>query len=207
MVTLMNEIVRDLSRLPPEPGTTRFGDGLPRRAFTADEVEQMIEAGILRSGDRFELLGGDLVAMAARGRFHEVLKIALNRHWGKACPAELMVAPETALRLDEHWVPEPGFIVYPATTLAPDVRGDTVLLVVEIGDASLADDHRIKAPMYARFGVREYWVINARQRVTTVHRDPGTEGYASQIEVAADGLLEPLLAPALAVRLADLEGG
>ena len=118
-----------------------------------------------------------------------------------------MIARETALRLDEHWVPEPDFIVYPAALLAPDVRGDAVLLVVEIGDASLVDDHRVMAPMYARFGVREYWVINARRRVTTVHREPGTDGYGSIVEVAGDGLLAPLLAPALAVRLADLEGG
>ena len=88
MVEAMNGSVRDLPRLPPAPQTTRFGDGLQRRAWTADEVDRMIEAGILRSGDRFELLGGDLVARSAKGRFHEVLKIALAAHWLRIRPLD-----------------------------------------------------------------------------------------------------------------------
>jgi hypothetical protein len=52
--------------------------------------------------------------------------------------------------------------------------------------------------------VREYWVIHAPTRLSRVHREPGPDGYASLTEHAADEVLAPLLAPALAVRLADL---
>ena len=53
-------------------------------------------------------------------------------------------------------------------------------------------------------GVREYWVINARTRVTLVHRDPAATGYGSVTEVPAGAIATPLLAPELAIRLADL---
>ncbi len=202
----MNEIFRrPAPELPKAPATTRAGDGLPRRAWTGDEVQGMIEAGIIRHGEPFELIGGDLVAMAAKGNHHETLKVSLNYFWIRQAPAGLMVASETPLRLGPNDEPEPEFIVYPQGMKPGDVRGDTVLLVVEIADSSLPTDHNVKAPLYARFGVREYWVINARRLVTTVYRDPGSSGYQSRVEVPGSELLSPLSVPSLAVRLVELE--
>ncbi len=202
----MNEMPR-IPFVPARPGTTQAGDGLPRRRWSADELQRMLQAGIIEHGERFELIGGDLVAMAAKGRHHEVLKVALNAHWMKIRPPELMIAPETALCLGEHEEPEPDFIVYPATILAPDVRGDTVLLVVEVADSSLAYDRRFKATRYAAYGVREYWVIDAVKRVTTVHREPEGSSYRSVEEHKARKLLKPRFAPELALRLTDLKLG
>lgn len=44
----------------------------------------------------------------------------------------------------------------------------------------------------------------ARTLVATIHRDPGAGGYAALREAQPDELITPLLAPQLAVRLADL---
>ena len=201
----MNEIFRRPAYFPPRPGTTRSGDGLPRRKWSVYDLQKMLEAGIIQSGERFELIGGDLVAMAAKGQHHELLKIALNFYWTRACTPALMVAQETPLRLDEFHEPEPEFIVYPRSIKPHDVRGDTVLLVVEVADSSLGHDLNYKAPIYASFGVREYWVINAVRRITTLHREPRPDGYASRLELSGSDRLVPSLAPELAVRLDDLE--
>lgn len=202
----MNEPFRPLS-LPPKPGTTQAADGLPRRRWSVADLEKMLEAGIWHEDDRFELIGGDVVAMAAKGRRHELLRTELNMYWARRCPDSLKIAPETPLRLGDNDEPEPDFIVYPATILAPDVRGDTVLLVVEIADSSLGYDRNFKAPRYARFGVGEYWVMNANNLVTTVHRQPASGAYAFREDVAPEQLLTPEAAPALATRLADLDLG
>ncbi len=201
----MNEMSRPPQSLYHRPGTTQAGDGLPRRKWSADEIQRMIEAGIVEHGERFELIGGDLIAMAARGRHHELMKIALCDFWIKKRPPELMVAQETVLHLGDHDEPEPEFIVYPSSTLAPDVRGDTVLLVVEVSGSSLRHDRQIKMPLYASYGVREYWVVDAVRLVTTVHRDPRGTSYASVKDHTARKLLTPLHAPLLAVRLSDLK--
>jgi Uma2 family endonuclease len=164
----------------------------------------MLEAGLLQDGERFELIGGELVAMPAKGQQHELLKLELNVYWVRRLSPDLMLGQETPLRLGPYDEPEPEFIIYPRSIMPHDVRGDSVLLVVEIADSSLRRDRNIKAQLYASFGVREYWVIQASTRATWFHRDPVGSGYASIVERPAEELLTPLLAPALAVRLADL---
>jgi Uma2 family endonuclease len=201
----MNDIVRHPPLGPPEPATTQVADGLPRRAWTVDEVERMVEVGILREPEPFELIGGELVAMAPKDRRHEVLRTELALYWGDRRGHDLKIASETPLRLGKHDAPEPDLIVFPANLLAPDVRAYTVLLVVEIADTSLPADLNTKAPRYAASGVREYWVINARNLLATVFREPRQTGeYGYRQEFQATETLVPTLAPSLAVRLADL---
>ena len=125
---------KDLAAGGPTPATTQVADGLPRRAWTVDEVERMVEMGILCEPEPFELIGGELVAMAPKDRRHEVLRTELALYWGTRLGRELKIASETPLRLGKHDAPEPDLIVFPASLLAPDVRADTVLLVVEVAE-------------------------------------------------------------------------
>jgi Uma2 family endonuclease len=184
--------------------TTQAADGLPRRRWTASEIQKMLEVGILEEGDSFELIGGELVAMAAKGPEHELLKLELNIYWVLRLSPDVMLGPETPLRLGPFDEPEPEFIIYPRALKPHEVRGDTVLLVVEIADTSLRRDLKLKAQLYASFGVREYWVIHAATRATTIHRDPGPNGYVVITEHGSNEVLTPTLAPGLAVKLADL---
>lgn len=201
----MNEIFRQPISRPSAPGTTQAGDGLPRRKWSVDDVQRMLEAGIIQNGERFELIGGDLVAMAAKGLHHELMKIALNEYFADHRAPDIRCAQETPFRLDDHTEPEPEFIVYPRSIKPRDVRGDTVLLVVEVADSSIGTDLNRKARLYASYGVREYWVINAVNRTTIVHRDPKPDGYVTLTEVPGSQRLVPLLAPSMAVTLDDLE--
>jgi Uma2 family endonuclease len=205
----MNDIVRQPSfGSLAGAATTQVADGLPRRAWTVNDVERMLQAGVLREPEPFELIGGELVAMAAKNRQHEVLRTELALYWSDRRARDIKIASETPLRLSEYDWPEPDFVVYPATLRAPDVRADTVLLVVEIADTSLASDLETKAPRYAAAGVGEYWVVNARTLITTVHREPRQTGkYAYRETFEATEMLTPMLAPSLAVRLSDLDLG
>jgi Uma2 family endonuclease len=196
----------DLAAGGPTPATTQVADGLPRRAWTVDEVERMVQVGILRDSEPFELIGGELVAKAPKSRKHEVLRTELMLYWLHRRGRDLKIAFGTALRLGRHDAPESDLIVFPAGLKAPDVRADTVLLVVEIADTSLPADLNTKAPRYAAAGVREYWVINARSHLSIIFREPHQTGeYGYRREVPASETLVPMLAPSLAVRLADLD--
>jgi Uma2 family endonuclease len=79
-----------------------------------------------------------------------------------------------------------------------------VLLAIEVSHSSFKFDTTTKAGLYARLGVRDYWVVDAETLATRVHRQPSSDGYASVIEVPPGEVLTPLLAPSLAVKLADL---
>lgn len=79
-----------------------------------------------------------------------------------------------------------------------------VLLAIEVAHSSSRFDTSTKAALYARLGVRDYWVVNAESLTARVHRQPSSTAYASVIEVPPSEVLVPLLAPPLAVKLADL---
>jgi Uma2 family endonuclease len=200
----MNELLRHPFPATRSPNTTQFADGFARRAWTAADVQRMLEVGIVSSDEPFELIGGELVAKMQKGIRHENLKRALNKHWGRVIQERVEFVPESPLRLGPHDEPEPDFFVFPADMPMETVRGGDALLVVEISDSSLPIDSTVKLMRYAAQGVREYWIINARTRATTVLRGPTANGYTERSEVPDDDRLVPRLVPEFAVCLADL---
>jgi Uma2 family endonuclease len=185
--------------------TTQAADGLPRWRWTTAELLQMVELGVLDADEKIELIGGEIVPMSPTGRVHEVLADELAQYWSPRAPTDAKISVERQFNLDAFTYTDPDLIVRPAGIKSYDVRGDTVLLVVEIADTSWEKDIGTKARLYASFGVREYWVINALNRVTRVHRNPLSDTYGDVRELAGDELLTPLLVPQLAVRLASLD--
>jgi Uma2 family endonuclease len=109
---------------------------------------------------------------------------------------------------DQKWsLPEPDVAVLP--DLKDEYghrhpRGDELLLVVEVADTTLQYDKTLKRDLYARAGVREYWVLDVDGRQLTVHRNPSSgkftyvQTWAEQDEVA------PEFHPSEAVKVASL---
>ena len=75
-------------------------------------------------------------------------------------------SPTFHLSADTYLAPD--VVVYPRTSGLEALSGPSVLLVVEIADSSLRYDSTSKAALYASFGVRELWVIDAVKRATRV---------------------------------------
>ncbi len=196
----MNELLRP----PSLPLTTQAAEGMPRRRWTVAEVEEMVRAGIIDEHERFELIGGEVVPMAAKGARHEQVKIALNRFFQRAAPERLEIAPGTTLRLDEDSFVEPDFCVFRRGLDLRLLDGEAVLLAVEVADTSLAYDLGRKIGIYAAYGVPEVWVINATTLVTRVHRAQAPSGYSEMTDLTYLQCLTPALVPELAVWLADL---
>ncbi len=84
------------------------------------------------------------------------------------------------------------------------MRGPDLLLAIEISDSTLAKDLGPKARLYARHGVRHYWVLDAEARRALIHTEPGPEGYGRIEEVGSNGILTLPFEPALEIRLEDL---
>jgi Uma2 family endonuclease len=186
---------------------TRAAEGLPRRAFTVKEVERMVEVGLLAEDERIELIGGEIVPMSPKGNRHELVKAALLAEWLGRRPNDLRLIPETTFRLSNDTYLEPDVIAYPREVPIGNLAGHNALLAVEIADSSLGYDLGIKANIYASFGVRELWVIDAVRLVTHVHTGPGRAGYLGLSEIPPNVQLAPFFVPELAVTLADLDLG
>ena len=203
----MNLHVRHLEP-EPYPPTTRAAEGLPRRKWAVEEIDRLAELGVFggldRERERFELIGGEIVPMSAKGASHEDVKRALMRFWIKALPSGLEALTETTLRDRPSDMREPDFVFWPSSVRVADLGPAHVHFIVEVSDSSLAYDLSAKATYYATLGLPDYWVIDARRLVTHVHRDPAGGAWGSIARHPHTDLLTPLRIPALAVRLADL---
>lgn len=175
-----------------------------RRRWTVADLRRLEDAGILGFEERVELIAGEIITRAPKGVRHEVLRNELILHFADRRPRNVKFAEEPPLTLDDHYEPEPDIILFPAELRVHQVRGGNVILVIEIADSSLKWDTVTKAQVYAAFGVREYWVVNARTLDTTVHREPGKDGYGVIRTFAGGEEIAPVLVPQLAVRMADL---
>jgi Uma2 family endonuclease len=180
-------------------------EGLPRRPFTVAELERMVVAGILDEDERIELIGGEVVPMSPKGNRHEMLKAALTIHWVPKLPDDLSVVTETTFRFTEDTYLEPDFVFYPKASGIKGLSAATARLVVEVADSSLGYDLGRKAGLYAGFGIAELWVIDALKLRTRIHREPTASGYGTIVDVSAGERLVPVLVPALAVTLSELE--
>jgi Uma2 family endonuclease len=184
--------------------TTTAAEGMPRRAFTVAELEEMTKAGILLEDERIELIGGEVVPMSPKGNQHELLKAALTHFWSPRRPADITFVTETTFRFTEDTYLEPDFVFYPVGGLT-ELSAGTAKLVVEIADSSLRYDLGRKAGLYASFGIIELWVIDAVRLETRVHTEPTITGYRRAIDLAPGERLTPKLIPALALTLSELD--
>jgi Uma2 family endonuclease len=134
------------------------------------------------------------------------LKAALLRRWCRSAPDEVSLVPETTFRLSEDTYLEPDVVIYPRSSGIRGLSADNVLLVVEIADSSLSYDTGRKATLYASFGIRELWVIDAVRLTTRVFREPTADGYRDAHDFGHVDRLVPLIAPeAFALSLGELE--
>jgi Uma2 family endonuclease len=190
------------------PRRTRAAEGLPRRRFTIPEVEAMVAAGILDGDERVELIGGELVPMSPEGSRHELMKEAINRRWCRVAPEAIGLIPETTFRLSEDTYLEPDFVLYPSEAGLIGLSPTNALLVLEIAESSRRYDMGRKAKLYASFGVRELWVVDAARLTTRVFSTPSRKGYLDTSDFAADEQIVPRFAPLeFALALSELKLG
>jgi Uma2 family endonuclease len=177
----------------------------PLRLFSTVDVRRMTEAGILSEDERIELIDGEIVRMNAKNNAHEIIKNELVRAMAARLPRGSRLCIESTLYLDELTFLEPDILVYSKIFLPEDVRGPDVDLIIEVADSSKAYDLGRKASIYARFGVRELWVIEAEHRVTTIHRNPIDGEWTSTERLGPEASLAHSALPGWSVRLVDLD--
>ena len=193
---------------PPQREPTQAAEGMPRWRWTLAEFERFIALGILTEDDRVELIGGEIVPMAAKGIAHENVSGDLHDWLVDHLPKDLRVCVELGWRPGGSTYCEPDLLVLPRRFRTPSkASGSEALLVIEIADTTLKKDLGSKAALYAGVGVREYWVVNAFTLDTHVPLapDPAARRWGAKRKVAPSRRLAATLVPQIALRLAELE--
>ena len=182
------------------------------RRWTRQQYEKMVEGGIFPPGERAELIDGEILAMTPQGSAHatavRLTEEALRSAFGPGCDVRVQMP----LALDPSSEPEPDVTVVPGSPRDyRDAHPASALLVVEVADTTLSYDRAQKGSLYARAGLREFWVVNLLDRRLEAHRDPIRQadghygwGYRTVEHYASGDSLFPLAAPQSRVAVADL---
>jgi Uma2 family endonuclease len=68
-----------------------------------------------------------------------------------------------------------------------------------VSDTTLAKDRGEKARLYAQAGIRDYWIVNIKERTIEVRRDPVGSRYQSLTIDKVGEAVRPLIFPDVAL--------
>jgi len=173
--------------------------------LTVDQVYDLTAAGVFAEDDHFELIDGEIVPMAAaKADWHSIMESRLIRAFVRLLPDDLRLFAESSITLSPTLLLEPDLAVWRKGGLPRSMRGPDILLVIEVADSSISYDLRVKAPLYAEHGVRDYWVVDAVRQTIRTHRAPVDGRYTEIEEFEAHQPVTALLA-GVTIRLDELD--
>src|ERR1044071_5515709 len=97
--------------------------GIEKRLFTADELEQMVKAGILSEDDRVELLNGEIIKMHPIGKGHAACVDCLTRFFNKAADDSIIVRSQGPILINDLLELQPDIALLKAR---PDYYQDSL---------------------------------------------------------------------------------
>jgi Uma2 family endonuclease len=162
-----------------------------------------MEAGVFPREERLELLAGELTRREHVNTAHAVAVVLVSEALQQVLPKNLHLRTQLPLALSDYDEPFPDLAVVsgsPRDYLSQHPTG--ALLVVEVSEASLKTDREVKGSLYASAGIPEYWILNLRERVLEVYREPAVDAralygaaYRQRQTLSASEQASPLFAP------------
>ena len=132
-----------------------------------------------REEQREELIGGKIVAMTPASTNHTF--VSGNIHgifWhylrGKKC-TPISDGSTVYLTDEDHFVPDMMVVCDPDKIRPTGIYGTPDLVVEVLSRSTMRNDRTHKKEVYARCGVREYWLVNPIDKSVEVYRTNGTE--------------------------------
>jgi hypothetical protein len=145
--------------------------------ITSQMFFQMIEAGVFPPERRVFLWEGRLYETMAKTTLHATTSVRVHKALGRRLPDEWLIWTENPVALDESHAPLPDVVLvrgpvelYEDENRPP--RASDVGLIVEIAVSSLKVDLTVRAELFARALVPNYWVADVGGRRIVEHSAP-----------------------------------
>ena len=184
---------------------------LTLRRWKRTEYERLVALGVFH-GEPIELIGGQLVVAEPQYPYHASAISAADYALRAVLPPGWIVRVQAPVSLDDESEPEPDLAVVPGRpTDYREAHPARPALAVEVAESSLVFDRQQKSSLYARAGIRDYWIVNLVDRLLEVHRDPEPDPsasygwrYRSVTALAPPALVTPLAFTSSRIAVADL---
>ena len=177
---------------------------LPRRLrLTRGDCAVLQQSGQFEK-KKAELIEGDLIEKMGKKRPHTNSSSALSR-WLYGIFSFVNAETPIDVSPDDNPTsePEPDLIVLKRLVLDANPKPEDLLLVAEISDSTLRFDLTVKAGLYARAGILDYWVLDVVGHRIGVHSDPQSGVYQSVQWYVEGETVSPLAAPDAHLAVAD----
>ena len=187
--------------------------------FTRQEVDELVRLGMVPEDATTELLDGFLVHTDRARTGDDPMSIGDDHFFSVEAfsnlravingPTRHALSQQPLICTDTH-EPQPDFMVvrgaFGAVRRKPTAAD--ALCVVEVADSSYERDTGVKLVAYAQAGIRQYVVVNLRNRTAEVYETPDVVAgaYPPPRVIPADGVLELRMGEneTFAVRLAEV---
>ena len=190
------------------PIAGRFPGALPHR-WTVAQVMEAIGTGFLPEDSTVELIRGELIRKMPIGNPHMAALNRLIRFFRHVPDDRVLLTVQNMIELADS-LPHPDFtllIPVPDCYESRTARPPDILLLIEVADSSLAFDQKIKLPIYAENGVRDYWIVNLIDERIEVYRQPQSGGaYADTQHFGRGQSIAPLALPDVLVPVDEILG-
>lgn len=160
------------------------------RTFTTTEFRRMVAAGVFESDENIELIEGHLVVMPPQGPLHSATtRLLVEMLLTLGFPIG-QVFDEKPIRLEPDSECVPDITLVAPNPADPRFRDEHptpeyIQLVIEVANSTLAFDLDTKTRVYARAGIREYWVVDLKGRRLVCHTRPVDGEYREQQSLVA----------------------
>jgi len=179
--------------------------------WTRDEYHRMADLGFFE-GRRVELVEGQVIDMAAMRSPHaaavDLVDAALKAVFGPG----YYIRQQKPFVVSDISEPEPDVAVVPGTIRDyAEAHPTEAALLVEVADTSVSYDRTVKGSLYAKAGIRDYWIVNLVKRQLEIYQQPVEDDEATygwrygEVVIYQPGqVVAPLAAPDSWVEVEDL---
>jgi len=173
------------------------------------DLDRMIAEGAFtpKEEHHVELIRGELREMSPIGLWHCAIVDFLTAWSIRNTPEDQVIVRVQGsvqfIELDS--VPQPDVVwTRKKSYFEGHPTAKDVLLLIEVAESSLAFDRGEKAELYAAAGIQDYWIVNIRDRVVEVYREPAGNQFRQKQTFATGESLAPLALPELQLAVVDL---
>jgi len=150
--------------------------------LSVQDYHDMIEAGILTTEDKVELIDGYLVKKMPQNSPHSSTIDRLTEDLIRMFPAGWRARTQLPITFTNS-EPEPDLAIVRGDRRTYDFQHPMPAnfgIVIEVSDSSLAFDRGIKLELYAEANIPEYWIVNLVENQVEVYTQPQGAAYTTR---------------------------
>ncbi|BAY08231.1 Uma2 family endonuclease [Calothrix sp. NIES-2098] len=174
--------------------------------WTIDDYHRMIEVGLV-SDRSVELLNGEIIEMPPEGPEHAQMSTDAGDYLRSLLGEKALVRDAKPITIQQtSSEPQPDLaIVQPLRALyrTRHPYPENIFWLIEYSFTSLSKDLDAKRKAYAEAGIVEYWVVDLKNRLVKVLRNPINNNYSDEVTLV-DGEISPMAFPEIKVLVRQL---